>query len=352
MRSLKIESFSGAVPGSRGGAWKRRLRTALYLCGLAGVASALWAGSLGLDLFSPWAQLSALRPQLNVLVLLIAAVPLWRRRFVISALTLVTALVSTIGMLSPTWGRSGPVSSGASSVGIAVFNVSADGADLAEIAREIRSADPEVVSLPEASRDYAGKLVDRLTRTGDEYAYETDAPLVGDFEHPVRRRTGPYPTSLLVKQELEPEFGTENVAGSLGTLDARINGSAVSWHVAAVHPSPPLPGATSGWWSSHSLLGEYCAADEPFVLAGDFNSTLNQGPMRRLTSGGCTDVGRTAGTGLSTTWPSSLPEFLGITIDHVLVGGSEVAAADYRTVDISGTDHRGLITEVELSRLN
>ncbi|SDP18920.1 Endonuclease/Exonuclease/phosphatase family protein [Actinopolyspora xinjiangensis] len=84
------------------------------------------------------------------------------------------------------------------------------------------------------------------------------------------------------------------------------------------------------------------------MLAGDFNSTLNQGPMRRLTSNGCTDVGRTAGTGLSTTWPSSLPEFLGITIDHVLVGGSEVGAADYRTVDISGTDHRGLITEVEL----
>ncbi|WP_139219417.1 hypothetical protein [Actinopolyspora alba] len=149
---MKIEHLSDSASGGRAGTWKRRLRTALYLCGLAGVASVLWAGSLGTDLFTPWAQLSALRPQLNVLVLLLAVVPLWRRRFVISALTLVTALVSTIGMLPPTWGTSGSVSSGSGSVGIAVFNVSADGADLAEIAREIRRADPAVVSLPEASR--------------------------------------------------------------------------------------------------------------------------------------------------------------------------------------------------------
>ncbi|GAB3556199.1 endonuclease/exonuclease/phosphatase (EEP) superfamily protein YafD [Actinopolyspora lacussalsi] len=349
---MKIENLSDSASGNRAGTWKRRLRTALYLCGLAGVASVLWAGSLGIDLVTPWAQLSALRPQWNVLLLLFAVVPLWRRRFVISALTLVTTLVSTIGMLPPAWGTSGSVSSGSGSVGIAVFNVFADGADLSEIAREIRSADPEVVSLPEASSGYAGKLVDRLARTGDEYVYETDAPLVGDVEPPTRRRTGPYPTSLLVKPELRPEFGTEKVAGSLGTLDAKINGSAVTWHVAAVHPPPPFPGRTSGWRASHSLLEEYCDSETPFVLAGDFNSTLNQGPMRRLTSNGCTDVGRTAGTGSSTTWPSSLPEFLGITIDHVLVGGSEVGTADYRTVDISGTDHRGLITEVALPRLN
>ncbi|MGJ7907581.1 endonuclease/exonuclease/phosphatase family protein [Actinopolyspora sp. H202] len=349
---MKTENLSGAESGNRTGTWKRRLRTALYLCVLAGLASVLWAGSIGIDLFTPWAQLSALRPQLNVLVLLFAVVPLWRRRFVISALTLVTALVSTIGMLPPTWGTSGSVSSGAGSVGIAVFNVSADGADPAEIADEVRSADPEVVSLPEASRDYAEKLVDRLARTGDKYVYETDAPLVGDVEHPIRRRIGPYPTSLLVKPELRPEFGTEKVAGLLGTLDAKIRGSAVTWHVAAVHPPPPLPGGTSEWRVGHDLLKEYCDSEKPFVLAGDFNSTLNQGPMRELTSSGCTDVGRTAGTGLSTTWPSSLPEFLGITIDHVLVGGSEVSAVDYRTVDISGTDHRGLITEVALPRLN
>ncbi|WP_157062774.1 endonuclease/exonuclease/phosphatase family protein [Actinopolyspora mortivallis] len=350
--STSTEERAESAPEENRRSWGRRLRTALYLCGLAGLASVLWAGSLRMDLLSPWAQLSALRPQLNVLVLLLAVVPLWRRRLVLSALTLVTALVSTAGMLPPTWGTSGSASSGSGSVGIAVFNVSADGADLAEIARQIRSTDPEVVSLPEASSGYAGKLVDRLARTGNEYVSETDNPLVGDVEHPTRRSTGPYPTSLLVKKELRPEFDTEKVAGSLGTLDAKITGSAVTWHVAAVHPPPPLPGATSGWWASHSLLKEYCDFERPFVLAGDFNSTLNQGPIRQLTSGGCTDVGRTAGTGLSTTWPSFLPEFLGITIDHVLVGGSEVSAADYRTVDISGTDHRGLITEVELPRLN
>ncbi|WP_017972861.1 endonuclease/exonuclease/phosphatase family protein [Actinopolyspora halophila] len=88
------------------------------------------------------------------------------------------------------------------------------------------------------------------------------------------------------------------------------------------------------------------------VLAGDFNSTLNQGPMRELTSEGCTDVGRAAGTGASSTWPSFPPDFLGITIAHVLVAGDEVRVADYRTVGISGTDHSGLITEVCLRRLN
>jgi len=53
------------------------------------------------------------------------------------------------------------------------------------------------------------------------------------------------------------------------------------------------------------------------------------------------------GEGLTSTWPTAWPRWLGVQIDHVLVSGG-VRAAAARVLDLPGSDHRALLARVVL----
>lgn len=86
----------------------------------------------------------------------------------------------------------------------------------------------------------------------------------------------------------------------------------------------------------------------PFVLAGDFNATRQHRPFRRLLRCGLRDAHSQRGVVLPRTWPANrrLPPFA--QLDHILTSRG-IAVRSAGTVDIPGSDHRGVTARIALS---
>jgi len=82
------------------------------------------------------------------------------------------------------------------------------------------------------------------------------------------------------------------------------------------------------------------------IVAGDLNSTIDMQPFRRFLAEGYRDAGEQVGAGLTRTYPSEPWRKPMIGIDHVLV--YNCVASSVRTVDLPGSDHRGLATTIEV----
>ncbi len=117
--------------------------------------------------------------------------------------------------------------------------------------------------------------------------------------------------------------------------------------VLGVHPSYPV--RSDDWHHDAGVLADAVTTERPDLLLGDFNATMDHGPMRALADRGYRDVGELANDGWHPTWPSSGPfDWLGTPlaqIDHVLVG-PRLAALGMSTVDVPDTDHRAVVARV------
>jgi len=118
---------------------------------------------------------------------------------------------------------------------------------------------------------------------------------------------------------------------------ARLPGG-VTTELYSIHPVPPTGSAQVT--NIERYLAAVPAADldgTPRILAGDFNSTLDNAVMRDLLGAGYVDAADAAGSGLAPTWPQDLSR-PPVTIDHVLADErSEVL--EYGTHDLAGSDH-------------
>jgi len=113
----------------------------------------------------------------------------------------------------------------------------------------------------------------------------------------------------------------------------------------AVHLGQPIntPGEWRGDWS---VLGQLLPTVRgPVVVAGDFNTTLDHGPMRALLGHGYADAAREANSGWQPTWP----HWFGLlTIDHVLTRDG-YRATSTSVVTVTGSDHKALVARLALS---
>jgi endonuclease/exonuclease/phosphatase (EEP) superfamily protein YafD len=82
------------------------------------------------------------------------------------------------------------------------------------------------------------------------------------------------------------------------------------------------------------------------IVAGDFNATMDMQPFRRLLDEGYRDAGEQVGAGLTRTYPSKPWRKPVIGIDHVLVRNCTATSAG--TVEVPGSDHRGLAATIEI----
>lgn len=314
---------------------------------LLAVGLVLWAAALGLDDRTLFAQLSAFRVQIAgavlVVGLVVALVP-WRATRLFGVALVLLAL-SPLPQILPRVIAEPPAGSGALTVlSLNVFLGRADPADVAALAVD-RGAD--VVALPEASAPFAAAVVRGAAVAGVEYLAATDGPAVPLLADgtPAIRGEGPYPTSLLVRADRRPVFRPGEPRTGPGSVTAQLPG-ARPVTVVAVHTSAPLPGAEPAWRADHDALAQACAAGGPLVLAGDFNSTLDQSPLRDVLAQGCGDAAEATGQGLRGTWPARRPSPLRIVIDHVLLTPAAGTVATYDVVAVPGTDHRGLVVTI------
>ena len=78
----------------------------------------------------------------------------------------------------------------------------------------------------------------------------------------------------------------------------------------------------------------------PTVVIGDLNTTMFSATYRQLLAdSGLSDA--RAGHGLMPTWPSSMPSWGRLALDHVLVP-DELTVTDIELGEPTGSDHRGL----------
>lgn len=120
--------------------------------------------------------------------------------------------------------------------------------------------------------------------------------------------------------------------------------------VESVHPCAPRPGRTACW--ARDLAAQpHAGGDVPQVLLGDFNATLDHGPLRRLLRTGYRDAAAARGQGLAPTWPfrrgPGLPVVPRVTLDHVLAD-RRIGVLDTGTRHVPGSDHRAVFAELHL----
>lgn len=293
-----------------------------------GLVTVSFSGYFGLDRLPVLAQVTAFRTQWAMVAAVVALVLGWWFRAAVIPLVLV--VLASGALLLPRV-TSEAVTPGGARLTVFSANVRFDGADPSSLADAIRTSGADVVALPEASRSYAAGLAERLRRAGQDYVVGGDSPVREDSVN----------TSILVRASLSPAF-TESPAGlsnSAVTATLRLGTRTVT--VQAVHPSSPVPGGEHAWHRDLELLRPGCRRQQPTVLLGDFNATLDHSGLRDLLDAGCTDAAQSTGHGLVGTWPQRAPRWLGATIDHVLAAGG-VSAVSYGVVDDPGSDHRAV----------
>lgn len=121
--------------------------------------------------------------------------------------------------------------------------------------------------------------------------------------------------------------------------------------VVSVHTCSPTPGYERYWNQSLSDVASLPDRDpvgtpqDTYLLAGDFNATSGNASFRFVLGRGLTDAASLTGTWWHGTWPSFAPV---AALDHVLLpDGLGVGKLSY--VDVSGTDHVGIVCDVVAS---
>lgn len=106
------------------------------------------------------------------------------------------------------------------------------------------------------------------------------------------------------------------------------------------HPYTPKPRLLSRWQEGLESL-PVAGTGSPWLLAGDFNATLDHTQLRDVIDRGYRDAADATGNGLTPTWPKGRFFPPPVTIDHVLAD-RRIAIAGYAVDDLPGSDHRAL----------
>lgn len=209
----------------------------------------------------------------------------------------------------------------------------ARGEDVSDVANAVgptfHGQDRAVVVLPETPWKLGEEVADILRADGhDVVAFAPDwtatsiimtRALVDDGQYKVDERTPPWAGLALIPTT--PSSQTPIIVGT--------------------HIQQPSPSATDTWQEHIDWVNEMCSRSPWVVVLGDMNSTLNNLGGDQL--GDCSDVAAANNAGSSPTWPTTLPPFLGASIDRFLVGkGYTAAEATWkvdRSLQIRQTDH-------------
>lgn len=116
-----------------------------------------------------------------------------------------------------------------------------------------------------------------------------------------------------------------------------------------VHPIAPLPSLISRWKEEISAAYGLCGSDEELIIAGDFNSTADH---QQALGADCRDSVKEAKTAGLSTWPVSLPLWLGTPIDRVLTNGTNYRGSVAKVVEAGESDHRGIIVQLRPHELS
>jgi endonuclease/exonuclease/phosphatase (EEP) superfamily protein YafD len=298
------------------------------------VPVALWAllRLLGIDNGFPLAALMAFTPYVAIAALLVAGIALalrnWAAAFVATAATLLLA----VAVLPRAVGDGTVEANGRETFVVLAANVHHGTADPAALVALVDRYRPDLLSVEELTPSFHRELaVAGLGSRLPHAVLETHRGTSG---------AGLYSRLKMRKLPTPRRFLFRMPRAELTLPDGE--------HLRAVgvHPYPPQPNRTSEWEESLASLPSR-GHGAPWLLAGDFNATLDQSQLRDLLDRGYRDAGDVAGQGLEPTFPSGGHMIPPVTIDHVLAERS-FGIVDYSVVGLPGSDHRAVEAELAL----
>lgn len=302
-------------------------------------AVAVLPDRLGLDRRIPFVDSISLRPQATAAAAVAAVALVQERRTRPAALAVAAVAAAGVAAVAGRAVRRPAAEPPADGVDLTVLssNVLKGQADTGELATLIEREHPDVVVLPEAGHDFRDKLMPLVQGMG--YRSWVSAP-PGTYEvHAVTVLVSDALGDVRVRAVRSMRLPHIEVTG--GRLGART--------FYGIHATAPMQRRLMpAWERDMAVLGGWTAAEPTPVVAGDFNATFDHSSFRAAV-GPARSAADGTGLGLVGTYPSFLPRWFGIQIDHVLVpAGTRTRRLEIH--DVSGTDHRAVLTEVTLGR--
>ncbi|MGH3681150.1 MAG: endonuclease/exonuclease/phosphatase family protein [Natronosporangium sp.] len=277
--------------------------------------------------FTPYMAVGSLVPLATA-----AAVRAWRPLAVVSACTVVLAILVVPRMLPAT-----APPAGGPPLRVMTVNLYGGAGDTGTVVELVRRHRVDVLTVLELTGSDAG----RLATAGIDALLPHQRLLPGDSVE----GSGIYarfPLSPAADLERDSRF-------EMPAVRLRVPG-ADPVELLAVHPVPPVAGQIASWRHELRTLPPATPDGPVRVLAGDFNATLDHAPLRALIASGYADAGDATGAGLVGTWRDLRPVgrlLPAVPIDRVLVD-PRVAVNDLSVHPIPGSDHRSVIAHLTL----
>ncbi|MBW1600629.1 endonuclease/exonuclease/phosphatase family protein [Streptomyces sp. JJ66] len=207
------------------------------------------------------------------------------------------------------------------------------GAATESLFQALRRERPHLVSVQECDRRCAAAL---------ETAEWREA-------YPYRVIAGREPAEGSALLSVYPLSEESRIPGTLSMPGAVADVHGVPLRVQVVHPMPPRLGSMDAWAAElgHVRKAAGGRGETRTVFAGDFNAGQDHAAFRAVLDTGLRDAARLLGHSRTPSWPSATAPWLGTQIDHVLVSEG-VVPVDGRFLDLPGTDHRALLTDLQL----
>ncbi|MDP9831480.1 endonuclease/exonuclease/phosphatase family protein [Trueperella abortisuis] len=224
------------------------------------------------------------------------------------------------------------VGEGNGQVTVLSFNTLGGSIVMADLADSVVSNGVDVLVLTETSTAGGEELVGLLADRGLTFR---------QFDTGTDRYATEFESTVVLVSDSLGEYSQVAAEGLPGSSVVVVPANGHGPKIIGVHPFAPAPAHMDRWKADISAIYGQCA-DTSFIMAGDFNSTVDH---QMVLGADCADARIEAGAGGLGTWPSAMPALLGTPIDRVLTDGS------YRGVEASevasgGSDHRGIIVRL------
>lgn len=290
----------------------------------------LFPGVLGA--YTPFAQLSAFRPQGILLVAAVSVLAFNRKSLRLYAvLGLALATIAALNTAPRLLTNADPAPPGRTTVTVMGANVLGGGASPDTIATLIRAQRPAFVSLPEAKEDLRKAIEAKVPGYRGHTIQTSDSPVSA--------------TSVLVSEEQLGDVRFDPAGDPTNFGHVAVTGGALGdLRLIAYHSFPPMPAASGRWRDDLKAIGPWCAEGKA-VIVGDFNASIDHRPFREALGDRCRSVAPSVGKGLVGTWPANRPAFVRTQIDHVVFTDG-LTPLDFTAYDLEGSDHRAVIAKL------
>ncbi|WP_231931111.1 endonuclease/exonuclease/phosphatase family protein [Micromonospora coriariae] len=308
------------------------------LCWLAVAPTGAWAAArlAGLDR-GPLVQALAFTPYVAGWSVLALTLALALRRWWPAAVAALAA-AALLGVVAPRALASPQPATGGPTVRLLTANLLAGSADARTLVELVRRHRVDVLTVQEFTPDAQAALerlgLDRLLPHRQLNA-QIGTPGSGLYSR--------WPITDAGVRHNRGGWGFSQAYGTLAVPGAP------PVRVESAHPSAPYALDQVGAWRADLTAQPPATPDGGLrILAGDFNATLDHGPLRALLRTGYVDAADATGAGLTGTWgPYDGDLIPPVTIDHVLVD-RRIAAQTVTVQDLPGTDHRPVLATLRL----